>query len=335
MKRKLIDIQDVASFDNLAKATVLAAKGKRMRPEVQGFYSDFYKSLNNLRSKILTKEAPYGEYRKFTIHDPKKRIIHAACFKDRVLHHALIQWIGSVFERAMVPTTFACRPGKGPLKAVKWVQACTRKYPWYLKCDIRKYFDSIDQHILFEILCRKIKGKDVLELIKRIINSYNTASGKGLPIGSLTSQYFANYYLDGLDRFIKEQLKAMSHVRYMDDIIIWGKDRESIKKYFTLIKEYLEKKRLLTIKENYQVNKSHVGVTFCGFRVLPDKLKLTKRRKRRYRDCRKKWEKAYLSGLIGDIKLQLAFASVNSICLHADSTEWRRNQLKRVPSPDV
>jgi retron-type reverse transcriptase len=245
-----------------------------------------------------------------------------------------MNFLTPILEKAMIESTFACRKGKGTIAAVKWVQSCVRRYPWFVKIDIKKYFDSIDHNILFYILCRKFKGDDVLDLIWRIICSFSTLKGKGLPIGSLTSQYFANYYLDGLDRYLKEGIKAAAHARYMDDIVWWCKDKIEAKKALSLVKEYLGKNRLLTVKPNIQINHSSQGIAFCGFRILPAQLRLSKRRKKRYLSGKKYWENAYNLGLISGNKLQLAYDSIHAICAHAKSREWRKRQLVLSPSPD-
>jgi len=332
MKRTGIDLQAIACMDNLADAAVKAARGKRFRTDVQDFFQSFETNLHNLRTDILNGKVPYGHYTSFTIHDPKERTIHAACFKDRVIHHALMNHAGPVLERAMVPTAFACRLGKGPLAAVHWVQRGIRRFPWYVKVDIRRYFDSIDHEILCQIVTRRIKGNEVLSLIRRIIGSYHTIPGKGLPIGSLTSQYFANYYLDGLDRSIMERLGACAHARYMDDVIWCCHDRAAGKATLAHVKEYLSEERLLDLKDNIQINRSCKGVTYCGFRIFPGFLKLSSRRCKRYTARRKFWEHAYLRGKINEKKLQSAYASVYGIIAHADSLEWRKEQLLRYPS---
>ena len=331
MKPVRVNIRDTADYDNLVDAAVKAARGKRMRPDVRCFFKHFEKNINNLRKDILEGNAPYGYYKCFTIYDPKKRTIHAACFEDRVLHHALINDVGPILERAMVPCTFACRPGKGPLAASKWVQHCIRRFPRYVKVDIRRYFDSIDHTLLNKILKRRLKGEEVQKLIGQIIASYWESPGKGLPIGSLTSQHFANYYLDGLDRFIMEELRCCAYTRYMDDMIWWCSDRQTAKTTLAMVKEWVSKNRLLDLKENCQINKSIRGVTFCGYRILPGMMRLSRRRCRRYTVKRNRWENAYLAGLIDEGKLQSAYTSVYAGTVHADSREWRKEQLRKYP----
>jgi len=326
---------DIAAYDNLVDAAFKAARGKRSKPEVLCFFEQKDVNIGKLQNEILTGKSPDGHYHRFTVYDPKKRTIHAACFKDRVLHHALINHVGPVLERAMISSTFACRPNKGPLAASKWVQSCICRFPWYAKIDIKSYFDSIDHKLLIETLQKHIKGADVLRLIERIIASYRTAPGKGIPIGSLTSQHFANYYLDGIDRFLLEELKIDAHVRYMDDIVWWCSDSSTARKSLKIVKEWLYCCRLLELKDITQINKSSRGITFCGYRVLPGMLRLTERRKRSYSQKRKYWEQAYISCLIAECKLQSAYASVYAVTAHADSREWRKKQLCRFPSIEV
>ena len=335
MKRAKINILDTAAFDNLGMAAVKAARAKRLRPDVEYFFADFDRNLQTLRRDIVAGNAPYGHYKRFTIYDPKKRTIHAACFPDRVLHHALMNFVGPVLEKAMLPFSFACRPGKGPLAAIKWVQRCIRRFPWYVKVDVRSYFDSIDHGILKEILNRRVKGKQVRQLISRIIDNYRDKPGKGLPIGSLTSQHFANYYLDGLDRFIMEELRCCAYARYMDDIIWWNADRRSAKESLKAVEDWLSKKRLLNLHEKRQINRSSRGVTFCGSRVFPGAIRLSKRRRKSYSDKRRQWEKAYLKGLIDERQLQSAYASLYAGTVHADSREWRKKELRMNPTIDV
>ncbi len=325
MKRVRTDIEDVASFNNLCLAAVNAGKGKRGRRVVKKLFDNFYENIAALREDVLLNNAPYGKYKVFSIFGPKKREIYAPCFRDRIVHHALINLAGPVIDRALVSTTYACREGKGPLEAVSMVQNYIRKYPWFVKIDIRRYFDSIDHRILKNLLQRKIKGYRVSDLMGRIIGSYQTIPGKGLPIGALTSQYFANYYLNNVDRFILGQKKVTAHTRYMDDIVWWCRDREAAKETYKRIKGYIERTVLLEIKENYQINRSVNGLTFCGFRIFADSMRLTRRKKVRFSRRLSRWESAFLHGLIHENKLQSAYSSVHSIVSNANSEEWRKS----------
>lgn len=202
MKRTRINLDAVAEHKNLVLAFHKAAKGKRFRQDVQGFLQNFVANLNQLGEDIRQAKLPYGKYRVFEIFDPKHRLIHAACFADRIFHHALMNLAGDVLEQAMMPSSYACRPNKGVHKAALKVQQHLRQYCYYGKIDIAGYFASISHPRLLQTLMSRFKGDEVMMQLQRIIDSYQSSPQHGLPIGSLTSQYFANYYLDGLDRLL-------------------------------------------------------------------------------------------------------------------------------------
>lgn len=332
MKRQHIALTDIAAYDNLLQATWKAAKGKQHRPEVQHFIAHLDDSLQQLSHAILQGDAPAGRYRQFYIHDPKLRLITAACFEDRVLHHAIMNLAEPVFERTLMTHTYACRPNKGVHKAVQQVQKNLRRYAWFVKVDIQRYFPSIDHALLVELLGKRFKGKEFLNLLWRIIDSYHTAPNKGLPIGSLTSQHFANYYLDGADRFLSNHAQVGAVVRYMDDILWWCNDKTTTKQVLSQLTDYLETQRLLQLKANGQINRSERGVTYCGYRILPATFRLTLRKKRRYRQLRQRWEYLWQTGEINSLKLQQAYDAVHAVTLHTDSLAWRKHNLKLHPS---
>lgn len=325
---------DIADTENLCSAAIKAAKGKRTRVSVDRFFREFDKNISRLRDDIINGMIPCGHLRKFVIHNPKKRTIHAACFEDRVLHHAVMNFAGPVLDRAMVPFTYACREGKGTLKAVNRVQHMLRCHPWYVKIDIKGYFDAIDHPILNQTVTEKFKGDGFLFLIKRIIDSYHTYPGKGLPIGSLTSQHLANYYLDGLDRYIMETL-GRPYVRYMDDMIWWCVSPDEARQTRDLVKRFAEERLMLEIKPSVQINRSRKGVTYCGYRVYPGIIKPGKRQLRRFYSRRKFWESRYADGSIADTKLQAAYASVHAVTVHTHSMEWRKRHFIKYPTLDV
>lgn len=335
MRRTRIDPALAAAYDNLADAAVKAARGKRGQPEVRRFFERFDDQIGALAGALLTGEIPLDGYRCFRVYDPKPRLIHAPSFRDRVVHHALLNLMIDTFECTEVRSSFACRPGKGVLAAAQAAQKAIRRYPWYVKIDIHGYFDHIDQRLLLELLARRFKGREGLALLRRILASYQTQPGKGLPIGTLTSQHFANFYLDGLDRCLLEALGATAHVRYMDDIIWWCDGRDQAKAQLAAVCEYAKQQRLLDVKANPQINRSARGVTFCGYRILPGALRLSRRRRRCYALGRTKWESAWRRGEITAMDLQAGYAAVHSIVTHAASRNWRREGLRRFPAPEV
>lgn len=335
MKRVAITLDDIADLDNLARAAYRAALGKRTRPEVQRFFQHFDTHLARLGQAIRTGAVPAGRFRRLHIYDPKPRLIHAACFEDRILHHAVMHHAGPVLERLLTATTFACRRGMGHHAAVRRVQEYVQRFPWYAQIDIQHYFDSVDHARLYALLQHVFKGQELLALLWRLIDCFHVTPGKGLPIGSLTSQYFANAYLASLDRYLLEDLGVLAQVRYMDDIIWWCDSRASARATLAQVCTYVTTQRLLTVKASTRLNRSAQGVSFCGYRITPRFLRLSRRRQRRYQQLRWAWEQAYSAGRIDALMLQRAYDAVHAITLPADSLHWRRQHLQRTPALDV
>jgi len=335
LKRYLLDLGQVGSWNNLAWAAHRAALGKRDRLEVQAFFANLFPNLAKLREGLLAGRLPAGRFFRFKIWDPKPRIIYAPCFEDRILHHALMRFCEPVLDRALIPNTFACRIGKGTLAAVNRARIFSQQLPWYGKVDMAAYFDSIDHMQMFLLLLRKFKGQGVAALFERILEAYTTKPGKGLPIGALTSQIFANFYLDGLDRFVTETLKAPGYVRYMDDVVWWGPTRGAVRSALPKIKAWVGEHRGLTLKENTQINRSQQGLPFLGYRIFHESLRLNRRRKQRYVHALGKWEERYQQGELSALGLQQAYASVHAIVAHADCGAWRKNLLHQRRELDV
>lgn len=331
MRRVPIELAAVAGFANLADAARKAGRGKRTRADVAAFFAQFDARLSALGEAIRSERMPRGRLRRFLIHDPKARVIHAADFEDRVFHHALMNLAGPVLDRALTDAVYACRVGKGNHAAALRVQRGVRRFPWYVKIDIEHYFDRIDHRLLFRLLARRFKGDPFLRTLWRVIDRYAVAAGKGLPIGALTSQHFANYYLDGFDRFVQRTPGAKGYVRYMDDCIWFCPDRQTARASLAAAREVLGTERLLRVKPTAQINRSARGVTYCGFRILPGTIRLTRRKRRLYALRRAEWEGRFRAGEIDALGLQSAYASVLGITALADGAAWRRGQLRRFP----
>jgi len=336
MKRQKIDIDFIRSRDNLLDAVHRAAKGKRARPDVHAFLADLDVNIEQSSNRVASAQLPCRPYRSFQIWDPKPRIIHAPSFSDRVIHHAIMNHIGERLNKTLVDSSFACRTGKGGVAAVAAVQKNLRCYSWYTKIDIDGYFNHIDHAILKTLLRHRFKGNRGIKLLDKIIDGFSHSSNPdsfgadslcGLPIGALTSQYFANYYLDGADRYLKEQLGACAHVRYMDDIIWWSDSKAAAQQQLESLKKWLAKERHLTVKANVHLQRSHHGVRYCGYRISTQRLLLTKRRKQSYRKRLRYWESAYLRGDINARELQQAYAGVLGIVCQANSRSWRQKQI--------
>lgn len=334
MKRTTVQIEEVAGRDHLAWAFWRAALGKRHRPEVQRYAEQLDKNLDHLQASLLEGRVALGRFHRFEIHDPKRRMIHAPVFPERVLHHALMAHLEPIFDRFLLDDTYACRPGKGSWAAVGRAQALSRRYPWFLKIDIRRYFASIDHDVLRGLIRRRIRGNRVLHLVDGVIDSFQTSEGRGLPIGALTSQHFANLYLAPLDRWVREQLR-MPFVRYMDDGVLWGHDRSQLRSHLEEIRAFLRRELRLELKPTWQLQRTSRGLTFCGYRIFPSHLGLSARRKRRYRQARARWESAYRRGVLSSEELQAGYASVLAITQGADVVAWRRKELRLAGTVDA
>lgn len=329
--RSPVGLAEVTAWENLAAAFHRAARGKRERPEVQRFEANLDRELAVLGAAIRDGNVPVGQFTSFQVFDPKPRLIHAPCFRERVLHHAMIGPMEPVLERSHVADSFACRAGKGSLAAVVRAQHHLHRHPWYVKLDVRSYFASIDHGLLNEALARRFRNRRLLKLCQRVIAAHEAAPGKGVPIGALTSQHFANLYLAPFDRFLLERLGAAAMVRYMDDVLFWTRSKAEALAGRDAAVEFLEERLSLHAHARVGVQRSRLGVSFLGFRVLPDALRLSRRRRARYRRARRRWEEAYRVGMIDRRTLQSGFAAAEAITAHAQSTAWRRAELMLHP----
>ncbi|MGO8748259.1 MAG: reverse transcriptase domain-containing protein [Thermoguttaceae bacterium] len=230
MKRVGNLVERIADADNLRLAVWKAAKGKRAKSEVVRFRADLDARLRCLRQELLSGHVAWGPYRTFMVYDPKERLISAAPFRDRVAHHAIMNIVAPHFESYQIDESYACRPGKGLDAALARTLDFSRAGDWYLKLDVRKYFDSIDHDVLKMSLHRRFKDATLVELLEGIIDSHGSSLGRGLPIGNLTSQFFANHYLAMLDHRVKETLRCRRYVRYMDDFVAWDSEKDRLRR---------------------------------------------------------------------------------------------------------
>ncbi len=333
-KRSRVTLEDVALWDNLVLATYRAAQHKRMRSAVSSFVNNLDANLLALQQSLLDGSVNVGNAATFRIFDPKPRTIHAPVFRERVLHHALMRHIGPVLEKALVGDTFACRIGKGAIAAVQRVKHHSRRYAWFGKLDVRQYFPSICHATLLVMLQRKFKDRGLLALLHKIIGCYETDSGRGLPIGALTSQNFANFYLNPLDRFLLEDIQVRGIVRYMDDVVWWCDTKNDARAAASAAREFLLQRLSLQIRPPIQVNRTRAGISICGYRVFPGTIRLSRRRRKLYQQGRRKWEAQFHAGLIEAGELQAAYAATLGITLHAQASAWRREELRRHPPLD-
>lgn len=326
MKRANHLLEKIAEPDNLREAFLRAARAKGAKREVIEFRKQLNPQLAGLRRDLLKGTVVLGKFHSFTIYDPKERQIHAAAFPERVLHHAIVGVCEPIFERVAISDSYACRVGRGSRAAVDRASRLARRHLWFLQMDVCKYFDSIDHEVLKSALRRPFKDRALLRLFDRIIDSYRTLPGKGLPIGSLTSQHFANFYLGRLDRFVKETLR-LPYVRYMDDLVCWAEDRECLKSARKEIVDFAAEVLRLEMKPGCGMNRCREGLNFLGYRVLPNCVRLTRRSARRFRDKMNRLEHQLLAGRITPLEYQKRSASLCAFTQWAQAHGFRQRWI--------
>lgn len=319
-------MNDIADPDNLRLAFWKARKGKEDKPEVIEFRKQLDANLFSLRNDMLNGSVEVGNYHYFTIHDPKERVICAAPFRQRVFHHAVMNICHPYFERFQIYDSYATRVNKGQYAALERAKLYSAKYQWFCKLDVRKYFDSIDHEVLYTKLQSKFKDPFILNLFHKIIKSYETAPSKGLPIGNLTSQYFANFYLAFADHFIKEKLQTSAYVRYMDDMVFWSNDKASLLAIVKQFNEFISNTLKMTLKP-YCINSLEKGLPFLGYVIFKDTVRLNKTSKKRF--VRKM--NLYYSNLENENWNQTQYARhvlpLIAFTQHAESVQLRRQVL--------
>jgi retron-type reverse transcriptase len=286
MKRAGNLYSQIYDFGNLLKASAESAKGKRFRPDVVKFNYHLEKELFALQDELKSRQYQPGTYHSFYITDPKKRLISAAPYRDRLVHHALCQVVEPIFEKSFIFSSYANRKAKGSHKALDRCTDYCRRYKYVLKCDIEKYFPSVDHEILFGLIERKIKCPETLWLIRAIINNSNEQEERicyfpgdnlftpierrhGIPIGNLTSQYFANIYLNGFDHYVKEELKCKAYIRYVDDFLVFSDDKAFLNLLRPALQKFLNNLRLRMHPNKCQISAVKNGVSFLGWQVFP------------------------------------------------------------------
>lgn len=334
MKRIGNLFEKVVEPENLRLAFWKASQGKRHRPEQRAFADDLEGSIQRMRCGLLNNDYPVGEHTRFTIYDPKEREICAAAFPERVLHHALTNVCELYFEKWLIFDTYACRKEKGQFKAVRRAQEFARQHEWFLKADVRKFFDSVPHDNLKALLRRKFKDEQLLFWFDRIIDTYETHPGHGLPIGNLTSQYFANFYLDPLDRFVKEILRVKGYVRYMDDFALWGHSKNDLKEVRRKIVGFAHDELGLEFKQEPYLNRTRHGMDFLGMRVLPDAVRLNRRSKRRFIAKVRHYEWMLACGHLSQADFQERVTALTAFVQQADTLEFRKGFF-REPAKNV
>ena len=286
---------EIIRFDTLCEAFLRASKGKQDKAAVKHFREHLDERIEMISRQLSEGSFSFSRYHFFTIYDPKKRTICAAPFDARVVFHAVVKVCDPVFERYQVYDSYACRRGKGTYKALERAMLFSRRYSWFAKLDVRKFFDSVDHEVLLQALARLFKDRELLHVLAQIVHSYSASPGKGLPMGNLTSQYFANHYMALADHYVKDQLKVKGMVRYMDDILMFDDDKERL---LCIVEEYTKMLRDVLRLELHPtiVNKTHFGIPFLGYVVHPYKLRLNERSLTRFVKKTEQFESLWSEG---------------------------------------
>jgi retron-type reverse transcriptase len=266
----------ICEFSNLHAAYHRAAKGKRNRPDVISFTGNLGENLIALRDQLQSMEWQPGTYRKKVIHEPKERIIRIAPFSDRIVHQSLCSVIAPLFENTFIHDTYACRVGKGTHKAIDRLTQFLRRpgSNYILKLDLRKFFDSIPHGLVMRELEWRIADSRTLELCRRILTSYQADPSifpagfgpRGLPIGNLTSQWFANIVGSRIDYHVKHVLRCRYYARYMDDLVLLGSKQNVVKGWEDNLRSFIEEMGLVTNPKTC-VFPTRIGVPFLGHKV--------------------------------------------------------------------
>lgn len=266
-------INSIISTEKLLAAWQEFTRGKRSRKDVQIFQSAFMDNILELRDDVLSGRYKHGQYEAFKINDPKPRDIHKALVRDRLIHHVLYQNLYPFFDRVFIADSFSCRYNKGTHRAMdrfkKFAGQVSRNHTrtaWVLKCDVRKFFASIDHVILKDILSKYIIDPNIMCLLGEIIDSFSSRPGTGLPLGNLTSQLLVNVYMNEFDQYMKHTLKAKHYIRYADDFVILNTDRKMLEEMLKKIDLFLSSR----LKLSLHPNKVHIqtfasGVDFLGW----------------------------------------------------------------------
>lgn len=339
----------VWSFDNLLLAARKAQKGKRFKSGCRNFNLDLENNLLRLQNELREKKYCPGSYNRFKVYEPKERIISAAPYRDRVVHHALINVLEPIFDPGMIYDSYANRMGKGTHKAVERFTQFSRKQRYVLKMDIVRYFPCIDHEILMQAIKRRVKDREIIWLIEKILDSGKEPldSGpiqyfpgddlfttfkrtKGLPIGNLTSQFFANIYLDRFDHYVKEELGCRHYIRYMDDMVVFDESKTRLREVRVAMIEALERLRLKIHRNKAQIWPVVQGTDWLGYRIYTTHRLVRRSNTRKFRRKLKGLGKAYSQWKIDLDDVKPSVMSWIGHVKHADSYRLRQKIFSEV-----
>ena len=339
--------QEVCKYENLHNAFLKARRGKNDVAEVFRFTYNLEDELLKLQDELKNQTFKTGKYRHFIIFEPKERKISALPFRDRIIHHAVCNIIEPIFEKRFIYDSYACRKGKGTHASANRIQKFIRKAGnkyYVLKCDVSKYFLSVNHEILKKILREKIADKKLLQLLDSIIDSTDSEKSnfsncqepkiqssqqKGIPIGNLTSQLFANIYLNKLDEYIKYELKIKYYVRYMDDFVILHESKQYLHEVKENIKTFFASMKLTLHPKKANIFPIELGIDFLGYRIFNAHRLVRKSTVKRFLKNTKTKLKRYDSGVIDFDKLMESFNSWEAYMSHGNSHALKNSLYQR------
>ncbi|MFA6273521.1 MAG: reverse transcriptase/maturase family protein [Candidatus Paceibacterota bacterium] len=304
---------DIISLENLLAAWREFVKGKRKKLDVREFNLRLMDNIISLHEDLRTRTYRHGDYQSFRVYDPKPRNIHKASVRDRLLHRAIYRKLYPFFDQTFIADSFSCRNDKGTHKALNrfrrfvWkVSKNNTKTCWILKCDVRKFFASVDHHTLLKILTLQIQDENILWLLRQVVESFNATGfvGIGLPLGNLTSQLFANIYLNEFDQLVKHKIKAKFYIRYADDFVVFSENRDWLEKILLPIKDFFWNKLKLQIHPDKIFIKTIAsGLDFLGWVHFPNHRVLrTSTRRRMFRNLREDFRPDVIASYLGMLK---------------------------------
>lgn len=320
----------LTSFSNLCDAYKKAARRRRYKGDALRFGMNLEHEILLLQKELRSGTYKPGEYRSFVRCDSKRRIIQVAPFRDRVVHHAVCNCIAPLFETHFIHDSYACRKNRGTHKAIqrveRFIQSASENFSiptYYMQCDIRKYFDSIDHVVLFRCIMKRVYDLRTLQLIWKIIKSNKLEIG--IPIGNLTSQLFANIYLNELDYVVRFSIKNKRYVRYMDDIILFDSNKEKLWKAYVCMQRICEQELHISFKGNIpRIAPCKKGIDFLGYITFRTHRLLRKSTVRRmFKKARRK-RSAYEKGFISEYAFKNAMASFDGYIKHANAWKIRK-----------
>lgn len=337
------------AFDNLWQAWRQARRGKSRSAGAVAFELNLERELLALQRELAEDSYQPGAYRLFTLYERKPRLIAAAPFRDRVVHHAVMNIIEPPLDRTFIFDSYACRRGKGTHAAVDRYQRWAQRYPYVLKLDIQRYFPSIDHARLKAKLRRRIADPRVLALLERIVDGSPTdVAGdpihfpgddlltplerrRGIPIGNLTSQFFANLYLDDLDHWLKEQRRVPAYLRYVDDLALLADAKPALHDHHAALADYLNRERLRLHPRKAQVSRTRDGLNLLGYLVFPHRRRLRNDNGLRFRRRLRQFARAYAEGRITLAAINPSVQAWLGHARHADTLGLCQSIFDAVP----